>query len=216
MSSHLSITHVACALALVAGFAAGPARAVPINDAQGDFLPSYTGPQNPDLDVRSTGASFVAGQYVFDGTFYGAIGTTAGGVYVFGVDRGQGTTRFAAIGSAVVFDSVVIVNPFGISSVRDFIGNTTTTLAPGAVQVTGASLEVTVPGTLLPSTGFAADHYTYNLWPRSGLGNNNQIADFAPDNSNLAIDVPEPASMAILGLGLLATTELRRRARRST
>ena len=216
MSSRLSITHVAWALALAAGVAASPARAVPINDAQGDFLQSYTGPQNPDLDVRSTGASFVAGRYIFDGSFYGTIGSTAGGVYVFGVDRGQGTTRFAAIGSAVLFDSVVIVNPSGISSVRDFIGNTVTALAPDAVRIDGASLEVTVPGALLPSTGFAPDRYTYDLWPRNGLTNVNQIADFAPDNSNLAIDVPEPASIAILGIGLLATTALRRRARRPT
>lgn len=215
MPSRLSITHVACGLTLAAGLSAGAARAVPISDPQNDFLKSYTGPQNPDLDIRSTGATFTGSQYVFDGGLYGAIGGTAGAVYVFGVDRGQGTTRFSAIGSAVVFDSVVIVNPFGTSSVRDFIGNTSTNLAPDAVRVTGANLEVVVPGSLLPSTGFAADRYTYNLWPRSGLGNNNQIADFAPDNSNLAIDVPEPASIAILGMGLLAATVLRRRAARS-
>ena len=204
------LTHVACALSLAAGLAARPAMAAVITDPQNDFLATYTGPHNADLDVRSTGASFVAGQYIFDGTFYGAIGTTAGGVYVFGVDRGQGTTRFSAIGSAVVFDSVVIVNPFGTSSVRDFIANTTTALASSAVQFIGASLEVSVPGSLLPSTGFAVDRYTYNLWPRSGLGNNNQIADFAPDNSNLGIDVPEPASIAILAMGLLAAIGLRR------
>lgn len=189
MSSRLSI---ACALAPAAGFAASPARAVRINDAEGDVLQSYTGPKNPDLDVRSSGTSFVAGRYIFDGSFYGAIG------------------------SAVVFDTVVIVNLSESSTVRDFIGNSVTALAPDAVRIDGACLEVTVPGALLPSTGFALDRYTYNLWPRNGLTNVNQIADFAPDNSNLAIDVPEPASMAIFGIGLLATTELRRRASRST
>lgn len=209
-----SVTRAACVLSLATGLAAAPAWAAPITDPQGDFLKTYTGPQNADLDVRRTGASFVAGQYVFDDTFYGTIGGTAGGVYVFGVDRGQGTPRFAAIGNAILFDSVVIVNPFGTSSVRDFIANTTTTLVPDAVRIAGASLEVSVPGALLPSTGFAADRYTYNLWPRSGLGNNNQIADFAPDNSNLGIDVPEPASMAVLGVGLLALTVLGRRVRR--
>ena len=214
MPSRLHIRHVACVLSLAAGLAASPAKAVPISDPQGDFLKTYTGPQNPDLDVRSTGANFVGGQYIFDGTFYGSIGGTAGGVYVFGVDRGQGTPRFASIGSAVVFDSVVIVNPFGVSSVRDFINNTSATLASGAVTFAGASLEVTVPGALLPSTGYATDQYTYNLWPRNGLTNVNQISDFAPDNSNLAIDAPEPASIAILGVGLLAVTGLRRRAGR--
>ena len=215
MPSRLSIIHTACVLSLAAGLAASPAMASPISDPQGDFLNSYTGPHNADLDVRSTGATFVGGQYVFDGTFYGTIGSTAGGVYVFGVDRGQGTARFSAIGSAVVFDSVVIVKPLGTSSVRDLIANTSTTLASDAVHIAGASLEVIVPAALLPTTGFATDRYTFNLWPRSGLTNVNQISDFAPDNSNLAVDVPEPASMAILGLGLLAVTGLGRRARRS-
>ena len=215
MPSCRSIVRAACVLSLATGLAASQAWSAPISDPQGDFLTTYTGPHNADLDIRSTGASFVAGNYVFDGTFYGTIGSTAGGLYVFGVDRGQGTPRFAAIGSAIVFDAVVIVNPFGTSSVRDLIANTSSNLAPDAVLIAGASLEVNVAGSLLPSTGFAADHYTYNLWPRSGLGNNNQIADFAPDNSNLAIDVPEPASTGILLVSLLALTGLGRRGRRT-
>ena len=102
----------------------------------------------------------------------------------------------------------------GVSTfVRDLLTAVTTTLAPTSTLVTGASLAVDVAAALLPSAGFASTAYTANLWPRSGNGNNNQIADFAPDNSNLAVTaVPEPVSLAMLGVGLLGLAHLRRRA----
>ncbi len=67
---------------------------------------------------------------------------------------------------------------------------------------------------LAPATaGFEADpsHYTWNLWPRVGLGQNNQISDFAPDGSKLGFQitaVPEPQTHALLlaGLGLIGAT----------
>lgn len=215
MSLRQSIMYAVFVTSVVAGWAASPAMASTISDPAGDFLSTYTGPHGADLDVISASGTYLGDRYVFTGGFDGTIGTTAGGVYVFGVDRGQGTARFASFGSAVVFDSVVIVNPFGTSSVRDFIANTLTALSPGAVTFSGANLEVDVGAGLLPSTGYAVDQYTFNLWPRNGLTNINQIADFAPDNSNASVGVAEPASMAMLGTGLLFAAGVRRRTRRS-
>ena len=94
---------------------------------------------------------------------------------------------------------------------RDFIANTVTTLAASATTLSGNGLDVLVPGALLPSTGFAVAQYTVNLWPRSGLTNNNQIADFAPDNTNFGVTVPEPVSAALLGSSVLALVASRRR-----
>jgi len=64
---------------------------------------------------------------------------------------------------------------------------TTAAFAAGSVVIAGNDLRITVPATLLPTRGFSPALYTANLWPRVGAGNNNQIADFAPDNSNVQI-----------------------------
>ena len=68
-----------------------------------------------------------------------------------------------------------------------------------------------VPGTLLPSTGFALAQYGANLWQRVGACNNNQISDFGPNNSDFALTVPEPISIALVGAGLVGVLVSRRR-----
>lgn len=199
-------------LAAIAALAWSPmAQAATITDPTGDFLASYAGPRAADLDVVTAGASFNGIAYQFRSTFAGDIGTTLGSVYVWGVDRGAGTPRFAAIAPGVLFDSVVVFTPGVSTVVRDLLTGVATTLASSSTLVSGASLEIDVAAALLPSTGFAPTSYTANLWPRSGNGNNNQISDFAPDNSNLAVTaVPEPVSIAALGVGLLGLAYLRR------
>lgn len=180
------------------------AHVTTITDPVGDFIPSFTGARTPDRDVVSASASYMNGVFDFGGTFNGAVGSTAGTVYVFGINRGAGTARFGALAIGVLFDSVVIVTPNVSTVVRDFVAGTVTPLAAGATTISGNSLDVMVADSLLPSTGFSVGQYTVNLWPRSGLTDNSQIADFAPDNSNFGVSVPEPASLALLGVGMLA------------
>ncbi len=191
------------------------AAAVPLTDAANDFIASYTGPKNGDLDVRSSEVFLGNGVFDFTASLGGNIGTTTGGFYVFGVNRGSGTARFASLGlNNVLFDAVVIINNNLTGSVRDLLTNTSTNLSPAAISFNGASLSALVNAALLPSTGFAAADYTYNLWPRSPGAGNAFISDFAPDNANAQVTaVPEPATWALMigGFGAVGCLARRRR-----
>lgn len=179
------------------------AAAAQVSDPAGDFLPSYAGPRNPvtngDLDVRTAGFFFNGSTYRFTSTSSANIGSTPGGFFVWGVNRGAGTQGFPVIAPGVLFDMVIIVNPGGTSTVRDLTNAQATNLAAGAVSFLGTSLTVDVPAALLPSRGFAATAYTANLWPRGFQGGDNAISDFAPDNSNITVQVtPEPGTALLL------------------
>ena len=92
----------------------GSASAAFITDPAGDFLTSYTGPRGGDLDVLNAEVTLLQSSFRFTTQLNGTVGTTAGAFYVWGVDRGQGTPRFAGLGlNGVLFDSVLIVRPDG-------------------------------------------------------------------------------------------------------
>lgn len=201
---------VAAAVACLAS--ALPARAGTITDPAGDFIPSFTDERTPDRDVLSLAAARGNGAFTFSSTFAGLAGSAPGTIYVFGIDRGQGTARFGSLAPGVLFDSVVVVTPGAATVVRDLLANTAATLGPNATLLSGDTLQVVVPESTLPTAGFTFDQYTVNLWPRSGAGSNSQISDFAPDNSNLGVVVPEPASIALLGLAFAGLAALRRNA----
>ncbi|GAC1657894.1 MAG: hypothetical protein NVS4B3_24880 [Gemmatimonadaceae bacterium] len=193
LSTRVRFTTVgACAMLFAAcsNSTAFESRPSHVNDPAGDFIPSFTGPRNADLDVRTMEVSYVgANSFVFDASMEGNVGLTPGGLYVWGINRGAGTPRFGSIATGVLFDFVVIVKPGGTSSVRDLLTNVGTDLPASSVTVNGKSIQVRVPASLIPSQGFTPSAYTVNLWPRTGLGMNNQISDFAPDNSNAPVRV---------------------------
>ena len=222
IKSRLCRSALGLAVAVAASAAAlQPAQATTVIDAAGDFLATYSGPQNGDLDVLSVGAVQNGTSVTLTANLNGAIGTTSGSVYVWGVNRGAGaqllTLGTPSVGAGVSFDAVALLFPNLTGAVVTFTGGVASApvpLAAGAVTGSGSTITGVIPFSMLLTTGFAPANYLYNLWPRDGLATNDQIADFAPNASSFAASVPEPAAWALMiaGLGMTGAALRRRRA----
>ena len=175
------------------------AAASVVSDPEGDILSTFVGVPSPDLDVLTF---FVilnsANNFVLEADFAGAINPATNALYVIGVNTGTGVIApFANIGQPnVTFNQAIIIA--GATGTGTVSGN------PIDVVIDGDSFRAVVPLSLLPSTGAAPGEYGFNLWPRVGTGNNNQISDFAPDNA-LLFTVPEPGTWLMMLLGFSAT-----------
>ena len=218
-------------MGLVAAAAAGAllataAHATTVVDPTGDVLPTFnpkgahTTDNFADLDVKSATATYNATDVFLTATMDGAIGSTDTGFYVWGVNTGTGTDFFQRqpldpqIGQGVIFDTFIVLNTNGTGGVNYFSGEPSEGLAPGAITISGNTISVVVPRSLLESTGFSIDQYGFNIWPRANGFANDDVTDFAPNERNFnASAAPEPAAWAMLiaGFGLIGSTMRRRR-----
>jgi hypothetical protein len=189
---------------------ADQAKADVITDPTG-FLPSYTGPQVGALDVIQAGGTFDGTTFHLFATLAGPFSSApAGSSYIWGINTGTGTAApFASIGSPNVrFNTAPTLRADGTANNPAF-----------TPIINGNVIELLVPlSALPPSTGFAPQDYTWNLWPRGGangvaIGGNGGIPDFVPDNAMARFTfIPEPATVAVFsGLALAGAFGYRRR-----
>lgn len=184
-------------------------RSVPamISDPVGDFLPTYTGPQLLGMDVVAHEVVVLEdqGRVIFSAQMAGPVAPTQdiGGLYLFGLDRGQGTPRFLGgtpqIGPNVLWDSLVIINPKGIGRVNNQVAGVVTLLNPADIHISGNEFTASVPlSLLLPAATRPPQEWTYNLWPRNNpnIGANASVSDLAPDAGNSPMQVVAPARVA--------------------
>jgi hypothetical protein len=192
-----------------------PGSATAVNDPSNDFLPSFNGPHNADLDVVAANVTLDGSNLDFTATLNGTVGQTPGAVYVFGVNRGEGTPKFGNIGEGdVIFDSTFVIKGAGGATVNDLINKTSTPISD--VMLSGVTISGVVPLSDLPSEGLNSNQYEFNLWPEDGAANagNTEISDFAPNNAVASVsDAPEPTTMSLFGITAIGAALLRRRKR---
>lgn len=185
-----------------AGFT-GHAQALPFLDASPDFLPSYAGPKDSDLDVLQADVVIdaLAQTITFSATMKGNIDTRSPKLYVFGIDRGAGAAGGnlvfhgplggePKIGNGVMWDSAIALTAAGQALFFDVLNPGLVPLPNVAVTINANQITATVPLALFPSQGFKLKEYTYNVWPRSELSlANTVVSDFAPDNGNAPVSI---------------------------
>jgi hypothetical protein len=212
---------LASAFALLTSASAALAQ---VADPAGDLIGTYTGPTNADLDILSGDVAFDGTSYFLRTTIDGNVGTTAGSLFVWGVDRGSGAPRLTfgnpSVGAGILFDAVVVMFPDGTLRVVTIplAGAPTISQFAGGTAITGDSLSATVPLSLLGSMGFAPEDYTFGLWSRARVnpaldGTNAEIADLLMSSGALnARAVPEPGTWLTMLLGFgVAGAAIRRR-----
>src|SRR4051794_13794400 len=85
------------AVALAASISiAGSAHATTVTDPIGDVLNGFDAAAHADLDVVSASGTYNATHLFLSSTQNGAVGTSVGNLYVWGVDRGQGQDTILA------------------------------------------------------------------------------------------------------------------------
>lgn len=174
-----------------------------------NFYPYYTGPRRPDLNgVAARG--FVAGtNLVLSGTVAGPIVTKPktsmqASLYTFAIDRGGASKTGPFPGRPNIrFDGVIVAEfqPKGLTAYVQLTDpltkqpNTAKKALPASsVTVSGATLTVTVPLSMIPSSGHAFNQWNVNFFTRypNQPANFHSVASLTPEFTQFQLGVVPP------------------------
>jgi hypothetical protein len=151
------------------------------------FYEFYTGPKRAELNaVKASAELSSSGNFILTGTNQGRINKTPA-VYVWGLDRNGNLPAGPFQGRPnVKFDAVVEVSLTSsltpTVTVMDLAAGTSTPLPSSSASIQGRTVSVTVPASLLPSTGLSPSQYRFNYWPEDGgPPTSSSVASFAPE-----------------------------------
>jgi hypothetical protein len=159
------------------------------------FYEFYTGQKGAELNaVRASGELSRRGNFIFTGTNQGRI-SQGPAAYVWGIDRSGNLPPGPFMNRPNVrFDAVVIVKLDSSqtlsASVLDLARGTLTALPSGSARILGRTVRVTVPTSLLPSTGLPLTEYRFNYWPEDGGPPvSSSVASFLPELTTVPVGV---------------------------
>jgi hypothetical protein len=150
------------------------------------FYEDYVGPKLAQFDaVAASGQLLRNGNFHFAGFNLGVINPSVRATYVFGVDRsGKLPTGPFPGRPDIRFDALVVIKlvpgQAPTVTVMDKVTNKNTIVPDPDLVIAGKKIAVTIPESLLPSTGLTPSHYRYAYWPEDGLAGSTHIASFAP------------------------------------
>lgn len=161
------------------------------------FYDLYTGNKLPELNAVMASVKLLpSNTFQFIGTNHGKISTKVPALFVFGIDRsGHLPTGPFPNRPNIKFDAVavVIVSPTSAptATVIDIAnGGKATPLSPDAFRLLGPRVELSVPASLLPSTGLSPAQYRFNYWPEAFPGfAANLVASFLPEFGTAQVGV---------------------------
>ncbi len=175
------------------------------------FYTFYTGPHRPELNGIQASAYVSGKNLILSGTVVGPIprhptSTSQESLYTFGIDRGGASKTGPFPGRPHVrFDSVVVaeVSKKGLSAyaqLNDPRTNQTGTppkpLPPSDVTIAGNVITMTVPLSMLPSSGHAIDQWNVNFFTRNPAQKRDfhSVASLTPEFTSFQVYAKSPAT----------------------
>ena len=185
--------------ALLGQFTSGATTTASIPGAaarKATILSSFTGGHFDYQAIVATGAVLLNARTLeLGGILRGPNRSDAPAYYVFGIDRGSGSTLGPLFASrpGITPDSLVTItlgpnnaNPTG--TITDLTTNAVTALNPESIQAKGSTLRVFVPTSAPPSTGSPVSQYRFGFWTQSQPGDNiANVGSFLPDTTLIPI-----------------------------